>query len=375
MWYMNEERELLQNAIREFAQTRVRPHVDKMEKEEADAKDLMKEMGGLGFFSFGKAEEYGGLGNDQIPVAILMEELAKESTTVGFLAMIHHVFLQEMIKNCTEEQKQKYVVPAINGEIILGLAGNEACGSFFFDGYSTKAVRDGDTWVINGDKCFITEADVADVFLVTAKTADHVNMITGEGYDTFIVPADTEGFSVGHIENKLGWKGSRTGTVYFNDVRIPAENHIPNPLFMTPSLGLGGWYAALDLGGAEACMEKTLNILKGRVQAGGLSLWDAHETIRHDMARLSSKVSVLRNAVYSHMLNFTMGTGSFTDDFALKIEGASVLREVASECMILAGGMGLIYETGLERYYRDVEMSEVGCGSNKTMLGVISMTL
>ncbi|WP_308528728.1 acyl-CoA dehydrogenase family protein [uncultured Oscillibacter sp.] len=374
-WYMNEDREMLQNAFREFAQTKVRPHVDQMEKEEADAGALLKEMGKLGFFALGKPEEYGGAGNDHVNVGLLMEELAKESYTVGFLALIQHMFIQEMIKCCSPEQIQKYAVPAMNGDIVLGLASCEPAGSMHFEGYSTKAIRDGDTWVINGNKCLITEVDVADVFIVSALTGDHFDITTGEGYGTFIVPADTKGISIGHIENKVGWKGSRTGTIYFNDVRFPAENLIPTPMFLAPAHGLGGYYAALDLGGAERCLEKTTAILKERVQTGNRSLWDAHEAIRHNVADLTVKVSVFKNAVYSHMMNLTIGQADFIEDFALKMEGAKLLREISSECMILAGGAGMIYETGIERYYRDVQPSEVGCGCNKTALDWISALL
>lgn len=373
-WYMNEERVMLQNAIREFAQTRVRPHVDKMEKEEADAKELILEMGKLGFFALGKDEKYGGVGVDWIDVMILMEELAKESHTVGILALIQNILINEIMRGGTEEQIQKYAIPAMNGEILLGMACNEPTGAFFFDGYSTRAVKDGDDWVINGNKCLITQVDTADVFLVAALTADHVNMATGEGYATFIVPADDKGISIGHIEHKVGWHGSHTGTMYFENIRVSDDARIPT-LSLAPSDGLGGMYGALDLGGAEKCLEKAIEILKGRVQDGGLSLWDAHEVIRNNCAELTVKISAFKNAIFGHAMNMNVGGHTFTDDFALKIEGAKLLEYVAGECMILAGGAGMVYETGIERYYRDVKLTEVGCGSNKTELGVIALTL
>lgn len=374
-WYMNEENQLIQNAIHEFAQQRVRPFVDKMEKEEAAATELVREMGELGFLALGKPEQYGGAGEDQMPVTILMEELGRESYAVALVTMIQHIFINEMLSKCSEEQKQKFVVPAITGDKIIALAGNEPSGGMYFDGYSTKAKKEGDEWLINGGKCLITQVDQADVFIVSALTSDKVDPMTFEGYSTFLVPADTEGISIGHIENKVGWKGSRTGTIYFNDVRVPAENMTPTPLFTSVMFGLGAWYGAVDLGGCETCLEKTKEILKGRIQAGGVSLWDAHETARADIASLTMKVDMFRNSLYSHTQNINDGEATALEDTAYKVEGAKLLTEVAHECMILCGGAGLIYETGIERFYRDAPVSEIGCGSSKTMTSLLSWML
>ncbi len=374
MWYMNEEREMLRAAFREFAQKKVRPHVAKMEEEEAGCKDLILEMGQLGFLGMAMPEELGG-GGDWTSFGILMEELGRESYTVALSAMITNQFIQGMKDACTEEQIQKYVLPVMNGEKVLAAASCEASGSAFFEGYQTRAVRDGDDWVINGDKCFITLIDIADIIIVVALTSEKINLLTGEGFTYFIVPADTPGVSFGHMENKIGWKGSRTGSVYFENVRVPDANRIPKPMFTKPGGGTGTAYAAIDLGGCEVILEKAIAYVKGRIQEGGLSLWELHESLRNDIARLAAKVQVLRNAVYGELQNVSNGDDSFLGDSALKIEGAKTLIEVANECMLFMGATGYIKETGIERYYRDVVLSEVGCGSNKAALSTISMFL
>ena len=373
-WYMNEERELLQKAFREFAQQRVRPYVDKMEKEDAGCKDLLLEMGQLGFYTFGKPERFGGAGDDRIPIGLLVEEIGKESYTVALGAMCQHLFLQEIFNDCSEEQIQKYAVPCMNGETVLGLAACEPNGSMNFDGYSTTAVKDGNEWVLNGNKCLITLADVADVFVVTALIDGKFDPATFEGYHTFIVPANTPGVKIGHIERKVGWNGSRTGCVYFENVRIPEENQTPKPLYLGPSLGLGGMYGAIDLGGAETCIDKTVNILKNR-EYYGVSLWESHEVIRNNVAELVIKVKNFRNSVYGLMSDWSLGEANLADDYAVKIEGVKFLRDIASECMALVGGMGYVYETGLERYYRDVIVSDVACCSSKTALSWIAAML
>lgn len=373
-WYMNEERELLQKAFREFAQQRVRPYIDKMEREDAGCRDLLLEMGQLGFYTFGKPERLGGAGEDRIPIALLLEELSRESYTVALSAMIQHLFIQEIIKDCNEEQIQKFAVPAMNGEIVLGLAANEPNGSMDFGNYGTTAVKDGNEWVINGNKCLITLVDISDVFVVTALVDGKMDPVTFDGYASFIVPANTPGVTFGHIEKKVGWNGSRTGTVYFNDVRIPAENKTANPMYLGPALGLGGWYGAMDLGGAEVCIEKAVNILKNREQ-NGATLWDSHEVIRNNVAELLIKVKNFRNSVYGLMADLSLGEANLADDYAVKIEGVKLLRDISHECMTLSGGMGLIYETGIERYYRDCVISDIACCSSKTALSWIAATI
>ena len=366
MWYMNEERELLQGAFREFAQTRVRPYVSEMEEKDADCKDLIKEMGELGFLGLNMPEEFGGSGCDYINEALLLEELAKESYVVAFSAMLVHMFDTAMVRGCSDEQKQKYLVPSIQGEMLMGLAGNEALGGSFLEGFSTKAVRDGDTWTINGTKVLVSQSDVADVFMVMAVTENFL--------DIFFVSEGTDGLSHGHIENKLGFKGSRTGTVYFNDLKVPEADRFPNAFCLSPDI-YGGFYGAMDLGGAEAVVEKTVNYLKQRIQEEGKSVWDLHESARNDLARLQAKISNFRNSVYAHMLNLNNGDVDITESVSLKIEGEKLVEEVASECMSLMGGAGLIYETGIERYYRDVKMTAHACCSNKTFLSQIAAAM
>ncbi len=366
MWYMNEERELLQGAFREFAQTRVRPYIPEMEEKDADCKELIKEMGELGFLGLNMPEEFGGSGVDYINEALLLEELARESYVVSFSAMLVHMFNEAMLRGCSDEQKQKYLVPSVSGELLMGLAGNEALGGSFLEGFSTKAVRDGDTWTINGTKVLVSQSDVADAFMVMSLSENFL--------DLFFVSEGMEGLGHGHIENKLGFKGSRTGTVYFNDVKVPESDRFPNVNCLSPDL-YGGFYGAMDLGGAEAVLEKTVNYLKQRIQEEGKSVWDLHESARNDLARLQAKITNFRNAVYGHMLNMNNGEKDVNEAISLKIEGEKLLEEVSSECMSLMGGAGLIYETGIERFYRDGKMTSHACCSNKTFLSQIAATM
>lgn len=373
MWYMNEERELLRNAFREYAQTRVRPFADKMEREDANCKELIKEMGELGFLGFNVTEENGGNGIDYITYGLLLEELAKEGFTVAFSVMIAYLFHRAVVVGARGDIIDRYLKPALRGEIVLGLAGNEPTGGNWHNGFQTMAKKDGDNWIVNGTKVLVSQVDVADHFILMARTKDVVDPVTLDGMECFMLDAKSEGVEIGHIEDKCGLNGSRTGTIYFNDVVIPEANRLSTAAIFTIE-EFAGMYGAMELGAAEAAIEKTIAYLKQREQFGA-SIWDAHESARADAARIYGKVSNFRNSVFGHFANLNNGDRITTEAIPLKVEGAKLLEEVARECMILFGGAGVVYETGIERSYRDAVVSAIACASDKSLETVLAMFL
>lgn len=375
MWYMNEDREMLQKSFREYAQKRVRPLAQKMEDEDASSREALLEMGKLGMFTLPMAPEYGGTGPDYISWGLLLEELGRESATFGFLALLRQVFNGPMVASCSPEQIERFVKPAVNGELLIGLAANEPAGGNNMFEYQTMATRDGDDWVISGSKVLVTQVDEVDVFIVLAKTREQIDFTTMAGIDMFFVPTNDPGFSAGHIEHKVGLNGSRTGSVYFDNCRVPEANRMPNPMALLIGFGpeLSG-YAPVALGGAEAMIEKTAAYLKNRVQMGR-SLWDAHQATRHDLAKLKMEVSNFRGAVYSHLANRNSGVHDSIEAGALKAASGPLLEKVAGECMMLMGGTGVIHETGIERYYRDAKALEIACFSDKTFVDTVAGTL
>lgn len=377
MWYMNEDREMLANAFREFAEKEIRPFIPKMEEKEEHPKELLAKMGELGMLGLCIDEEYGGAGADFVNYGLMLEEVSKESHSFGLLTFLATQLTIGLIhKLCTPEQVDKFVKPAINGEILLSIVATEPGGASNAPEYETRAVLDGDEWVINGGKILITNADTADVHLVQCVTGDKVDPITMDGVSLIAIPANTKGFTVGHMEKKLGWKGSHTGQVYFNDCRVPKDNLIGelNKAQMTIQLILGSEFSAygpMNLGSMEAVYEKTMSFVKSRMQ-GGKSLWDTHQVLRNDMAKMWIKIDNYRNAVYSVLENRNRGENIIAQSIALKVEGEEILEHIASQCIELHGGTGTVYETGIERYYRDAKMGALGCGSNKTMIDSLS---
>lgn len=375
MWYMNEERELLQKTFREFAVKRVRPLAKEMEWEEASSREALLEMGRLGMFTMPIPEQYGGTGPDYISWGLLLEELGKEGNTFAFLALLRQVFNGPLLAACNEDQIKKFVTPAVRGELLIGLAGNEPAGANNLFEYQTKAERDGDDWVINGGKVLVTQVGEVDYWMVIALSSDQPNYMTMEGLDIFFVPASDPGVKGGHIENKVGLNGSMTGSIYFDNCRVPEANRIANPIALLMGFGpeLSG-YAAIALGGAEKMIEVTADYLKNRIQMGR-SLWESHQATRHDLAKLKMEVYNYRNAVYGHLANRNAGIHDTLEAGALKASAGPLLEKVAGECMMLMGGTGVIRETGIEQYYRDAKALEIACFSDKTFVDNVANSL
>ncbi len=375
MWYMNEERELLLKTFKEYCARRIRPLAKKMEDEEVSSREALLEMGRLGMFTMPIPEQYGGTGPDYISWGLLLEELGKEGTTFAFLSLLRQVFNGPMLSACSEEQKKRYVTPAVKGEILIGLAANEAAGGSNMFEYQTTAVRDGDDWIINGSKVLVTQIGEVDYWLVLALTKDQIDFNTLEGIDIFFVSASDPGVKAGHIEHKVGLNGSMTGSIYFENIRVPETDRLPAPLALLAGFGpeLSG-YAAIALGGAGKMIEVTVDYLKNRIQMGR-SLWDAHQATRHDVAKLQMEVYNYRNAVYGHYANRNAGIHDTFEAGALKASAGPLLEKVAGECMMLMGGTGVIHETGIEQYYRDAKALEIACFSDKTFVDNVANSL
>ena len=376
MWYMTEERQILVNAFREFAENEIRPMIAKMEEQEEYPIEAIRKLGEFGMLGLGIDEEFGGAGADFINYGLMLEEFAKESHGFALLAYLaSQLTIGAFYKYCTPDQVEKFIKPAIAGEKLCSIVLSEPCGVANPAEYETTGVLDGDELVINGSKILITNCEVADLHFVACRTGEF-NPKTREGITLVAVPADTKGFSVGHMEHKLGWHGSHTGQVYFDNCRVPKENIIGgfNKGWTPVQFGLAPEYSAygpMNLGAMEACYEKTKAYLKNRIQ-NGVSLWKAHEVIRNEMARLWVKINNYRYAVYGTLEDRNHGENVSAQAIALKVEGEALLREVASQCIEFHGGMGTVYETGIERFYRDAKMGGLGCGSNKSMINTLS---
>lgn len=376
MWYMNDERALVQESAREFAENEVRPLLHDMEFEDAYPSELVKRMGELGFTGLPYPVELGGSGSDWLTYGIVVEEISKVSTTAA-LIMVLNTCMTGMPINMmgTEEQKEKYLKPCLKGDVNLAIAITEPMGIFNLPEWGTRAVKDGDEWVINGQKMFTSSAGQVDYYVVPALTSDF-DPSTGSGVTYFIVPKDTPGVEVGQRENKLGWHGSSSCQTFYTDVRVGDEYRLGEVGAGFPQNTLG-WaafeclgFGPMCLGSAEAAYQTSLEYARGRMYCG-TSLFDTHQAVRMMFAEMYLDIESLRGYVYDTLAKVDVGQECSRDMFGLKIKGAEIQERVASKAIMAMGGMGLVKENDVERHFRDAKVNAIGGASVQTLADLI----
>src|ERR671928_229673 len=367
-----EEHEALRESIRNFAVKELAPHAD--EWEETTFPDwVFRRMGELGFLGLSYPEQYGGQGGDYFASIVLAEEIVH--ARCGGLAMgvaVHtdmatppiHVF-------GTEEQKQRYLVPAIRGEKIGCLGITEPDAGSDVSGIKTRALRDGDEWVINGSKTYITNGHRADFIVLVTKTDPDQGY---DGFTLFIVDMDLPGVLREKKLEKLGMHASDTALLAFQDVRVPAEAllgqegkgfyHIMWELQGERLIGAAGCVA-----GAQRCFDRTMQYAQER-QAFGRSIGH-FQVIRHKFAEMATKIEAARQMVYTTAWRFQNGEYPVREITMAKLYAARIAVEVADECIQIHGGNGYMQEYGIERTWRDLRLNRIGAGSDEIMLEVI----
>jgi alkylation response protein AidB-like acyl-CoA dehydrogenase len=377
MWYMNDERQLILDAAREFVRTEVAPHALEVDRTSRFPVELFHRAGELGLLGLTIPEEFGGSGVDQTASALVLEEIAT-SMPVLTVAMGAHALLAGGLLQMlgTPEQNQTWLVPAASGEIILACGSTEAVGGDNQVEFATRAVLDGEEWVLNGGKVLISNIGVADMYVVVAVTADHVDPVTKAGLSAFIVPAGTAGLNVGSAEHKLGWHGSATGSIWFDGARIPKENLLGpeggclQAMFVSASaefLSCG----PVSLGIAEGAYRAALDYSTTRTQQGH-TLFERFQVTRHKLARMYGEIESLRALVYSTYAERDRGELELARSRLLKIKGAEVSEYVGREAIQLFGGVGTIVDTGVERYWRDAKVMAIGGASVEALNDVVA---
>ncbi|WP_313566114.1 acyl-CoA dehydrogenase, partial [Mobilicoccus sp.] len=255
----------------------------------------------------------------------------------------------------------------------------ESAGGADHEEHSTRAVLDGDEWVINGGKVLISNIGVADVYIVLAITADHVDPVTKTGFSAFIVPADTPGLEIGSAEHKLGWHGSATGSISFRDMRLPKDailgpqDGCMQAMFVSATdefLTCG----PVGLGIAEGAYEMAFTYSMQRVQHGQ-PMYDRFQVTRHKLAHMWMDIEELRGLVYSVHAERDAGDLQLAQGRMLKIRGSEISERVARDAIQLYGGLGTIVETGVERYWRDAKVLAIGGASVEAMQEEITQLL
>jgi alkylation response protein AidB-like acyl-CoA dehydrogenase len=368
----NDEHEQLRESISNFAIKELAPHADEWE-ETTFPDSVFRRMGELGFLGLDKPEQYGGQGGDYFSAIVLGEAIS--NANCGGLAMGIAVqtdmAMPPILALGTEEQKQEWAVPAIKGEKILCLGITEPDAGSDVKGIKTRAVRDGEDYVINGSKTYITNGHRADVIVLVTKTDPDAGY---DGFTLFLVPMDSPGVIREKKLVKMGMHASDTALLAFQDVRVPATAalgevgkgfyHIMWELQGERMIGAAG-----SVAGAQKCFDMTLKYAKER-QAFGKSIGQ-FQVIRHKFAEMATKIETARQLVYITAWRFANGEYPVREISMAKLHASRIACEVADECIQIHGGAGYMKEYNVERVWRDMRLNRIGAGTDEIMLEVI----
>jgi acyl-CoA dehydrogenase len=369
--YFTEEHEMLRDQIRRFVAERVLPHGDRWEAEGMTPRAVLKEMGGLGLLGIRYPERYGGSALDTLATVVLAEELGR-STYGGFAitVLVHTDMASPHLVNAgNEAQLARYLPDVIRGNLITAVAVTEPDAGSDVAGLKTRAVQDGDHWVLNGAKMFITNGVHADLYFVAARTNPKAK--GSRGLTIFIVEKGTPGFSVGRKLDKMGWRSSDTAELVLEDCRVPAANVLGEVdrgfyaimrNFQNERIVLG----AQALGEAAKALELTLDYVKTR-KAFGAVLWDK-QAIRQRLSRRLAEVEAGRQLVYHAAWLDAQGQDCTKEVSMVKAYCGELVNRVMYDCQQFHGGFGYMREAAIERMARDARIQSIGGGATEVML-------
>jgi len=375
-WELNPEHEEFRASVRAFVDRHVRPVVDESEQAGRPPAALLKEMGSAGLLGLGIPEEDGGGGGDSLAVCVLSEELARASGGIAITALVTgYMSTPHIAKFGTAGQKARYLPALIAGEKLASIAVTEPGTGSNVGGITTRATQDGDSYRLDGTKMFITNAGIADVLVVAARTGPDGH----RGITTFIVEAGTPGLTLGQPLRKLGWHASDTREVVLADCLVPPEAVLGQQnqgfyqimsAFQLERLSL----AAMGVGHAEECLALATGYARDREVFGSplISL----QATRHRLAALSVELEAARVLTYRAAARLDAGHPEAARSVAIaKYHAAIAANRIIDECVQLFGGAGFLEETAVARHYRDARVLRIGGGTDEIQLEILAKDL
>ncbi len=369
--YLDEQHIMLRDQVRRFVDTEIVPHGEKWEEDGKIPRALFKKFGELGLLGIRYPEKYGGSEMDTIATVVTSEELARSTfggVTVSL--MVHSDMASPHLFNAgTEEQKDKYMPAIVAGDIVTAVAVTEPDAGSDVAGIKTRGVKDGNEWVINGSKMFITNGVHADLYFVAVKT--DMEAKGSRGMTMFMIEKGTPGFTVGRALKKSGWLCSDTAELVFKDCRVPEANILG---------GAGrGFYAVMQnfqnerltvaaqsIGEAQKGIDITVQYVRDRKAFGGV-LWDK-QVIRNRLAQRQTEVAAARQLLYHTAWLDTQGHDCVKEVSMVKALCGDLAVKVLMDCAQFHGGASYLRETAIERMVRDVRVEAIGGGATEVML-------
>jgi isovaleryl-CoA dehydrogenase len=367
--FSSEMRELTET-VRNFAARELSPFADELDREERLAPGIFKRMAELGILGITVPEEFGGAALGAVAVVAVMEELsyADPGTCLSYLAHAL-LFAHNLAQNASQEQLERYLPGCVSGDLVGGMAMTEPGAGSDAVGMQTRAERQGDHWILNGTKMFITNGPIGDVFLVYARTGPGRQDIS-----TFLVDREFKGFSVGKKLSKMGMRSSPTGELIFRDCVVPAANLIGAPnssvKHMMKNLDIERvGLAAMSLGIARACLDHSLKYAQERQQFGSDII--NFQAVSEKIANMYIGYRAARALVYEAAMVIDEGRKANQEAAAAKVFASEMATRVGLDAIQVLGGYGYIREFPVERLMRDAKLLEIGGGTSEILRSVI----
>jgi len=372
MILFKEEHHMVRQMVRDFARKEIAPIAIEMDKEQKFPAGVFKKMAELNLLGLPFEEKYGGAGFDLISYTIALEELARVCASTALSYSAHISLAASPIDQFgTEEQKQKYLIPLAKGKKIGSFGLTEPTAGSDAGSTKTTAVRDGDHYVINGSKMFITNAEVADIFVITAVTDKESQK---RRVSNFIVERGMPGFEIGKKEDKCGMRASPTNMLHFNDCRVPAKNLLGSEgegykQFLTILDGGRIGIAAQALGIAKEAMKRSVLYAQEREQFG--KKIGEFQAIQFKIADMATNISAAEEMIYHAAELKQKGQPYILQAGMAKLFATEMATEVANQAIQIHGGYGYMREFEVERFWRDAKLLEIGEGTSEVQRLVI----
>ena len=377
---LTEEQREIQRVARDFAAAEIVPYSKQWDADSYFEPTLVKKLGDLGFLGMLTAEEYDGLALDTVTYLVALEEIAAADASVAVMMSVHNSLPTQMLSSFgSEEQKQRFLKPMARGELLGAFALSEPEAGSDAAALSTQAVRDGDEWILNGTKAWVTSGPYAGVILVQARTDTADNRKGGRGIGAFIVTPDMPGFHVGKKEDKMGLRASPTVQLVLDGLRVPSANLLGDPsmgyVYAMRSLNAGRLgIAAQALGIARAAFEAAVAYASERRQFGE-PIKD-FQAIQFKLSNMATRISAARALLYAAARAKDVNASSAKQAASMaKLFASETAMWVTTEAIQVFGGYGYVKDYPVEKLFRDAKITEIYEGTSEIQRIVIAREL
>ncbi len=375
--YFTKDHQMVRRAVRDFVKKEINPYVDEWEeKGMIPLHELFKKMGDLGFLGIRYDEKYGGMGLDYWYELVFLEEIAHINCggIPMAIAVQSNMATPAIADFGSDYLKETYLAPAIKGDLVAAIAVTEPDAGSDVAALKSFAKKEGDHYILNGSKTFITNGLQADFLTLLARTSDEPGY---HSFSLFVVPTDLKGFQVSKKLDKLGMRSSDTAELFFDNVKIPAKNLIgvEGEGFIQQMMQFQHErFSAIPTGyiGAVDTINETIEYLKGRIVFGKPLI--KKQVLRHRIAQWLAEAEALKQLTY-HIVQMKMKGQDVTKEISMgKLLSGQLLVKVADGCLQMYGGMGFMNEMKISRFFRDTKLISIGGGANEVMCEIIAKT-